>query len=456
MRRERKNTGGNIFSRAAAWIYQKYKLSPNRSRINRDLAKLYPGTEVEALADQYYIRKLALTLTVVAAGTILAGLVAWQEWNERSLQAGNHIERGDYRKEAEEVELLAEVEGFREQEIRLEIQGKLPDKEEADLLEEQFWEELRRTALGDNHSEEQVYEELCLQRGLEGYPFTVSWSSDAPYIIDDEGNVRELTDEESCEVILTAHICLQDWEWQHTMNVTVVSPPLTEEARLYRELEAFVKEAVESAESSDGVTLPEEWQGKSVNWREQTDHQGLLLWILVLVAGAGIYFLQDKDLHTKVLERQQQLLDRYPVILNKLVLYLGAGLTIRGAFLRMAEEYQTDRTNDGEACPVYEEILCMCREFQTGAEEAEVYERFGRRCGQTEYVRLSSLLSQNLKKGSSSMLVRLTEEADNAVKEQMNRSRKRGEEVSTKLLVPMVMMLAIVMVMIMIPAFGSL
>ena len=51
--------------------------------------------------------------------------------------------------------------------------------------------------------------------------------------------------------------------------------------------------------------------------------------------------------------------------------------------------------------------------------------------------------------------MRLREENDNAIREQINRIRQIGEEASTKLLVPMVMMLGIVMVIIMIPAFGT-
>ena len=48
---------------------------------------------------------------------------------------------------------------------------------------------------------------------------------------------------------------------------------------------------------------------------------------------------------------------------------------------------------------------------------------------------------------------RLKTEADMAMKEKILRARKTGEEAQTKLLVPMIMMLAVVMVMIMIPAF---
>ena len=165
--------------------------------------------------------------------------------------------------------------------------------------------------------------------------------------------------------------------------------------------------------------------------------------------------MQDKDLHTRVQEREQRLKEAYPVVVNKLVLYLGAGLTIRGALMHMANTYNRGRQQGKKEEAVYEEILCTCRELQTGVSEAEAYERMGKRCGIQEYIRLSALLSQNLRKGSGTLPARLREEAEFAERAQMNECRRKGEEVSTRLLVPMVMMLGIVMVMIMIPAFAG-
>lgn len=62
---------------------------------------------------------------------------------------------------------------------------------------------------------------------------------------------------------------------------------------------------------------------------------------------------------------------------------------------------------------------------------------------------------QNLKRGNSTLLERLREEADKAGEERLMHSRRLGEEAGTKLLVPMVLMLAVVMVMIMVPAFST-
>ena len=97
----------------------------------------------------------------------------------------------------------------------------------------------------------------------------------------------------------------------------------------------------------------------------------------------------------------------------------------------------------------------MCRELQAGVSEGTAYENWGKRIGLQEYLRLSTLLSQNLKKGNSTLLLRLKEEAQKACTEQMQHSRKLCEEATTKLLLPMTLLLVVVMLIIMLPAFSS-
>lgn len=449
------------FLQMAGWIW--YVLYDSREKkqagqggtrqVAGDLDKLYPGVERKALITGYYVRKLALVMVVVLVGTSFGTVAYWQAESSGLLQDGSNIVRGDYREPEEKMQLEAMVEGYGERTFQLYVGGRLPDKTEADRLEAEFWEALLVTALGDNASWNTVYEGLLLEESLEEYPFYVEWSSDSPHIVDDTGNVKEV--EENYVVSLTADVSLEEWKWQHFVTVTVVPRPGTEEERIYMELEQFINKLERETKTDTLVILPESWDGKNISWKEQKENYGILLWLITVAAGVGVFFLQDKDLHTRVQARQQQLKEEYPVVVNKLVLYLGAGLTIRGAFYRLAEEYAKEKQRSGRIQPVYEEILCTGRELGTGASETEAYERFGKRCGLTEYVRLSALLSQNLRKGSISLSARLKEEADAALKEQINQSRRIGEEVSTRLLIPMVMMLGIVMVMIMIPAFGS-
>ena len=87
--------------------------------------------------------------------------------------------------------------------------------------------------------------------------------------------------------------------------------------------------------------------------------------------------------------------------------------------------------------------------------ETEAYRRFGERCGQMKDKTFSTLLIQNLQKGTRYMADMLEQEAIEAWDERKRKARVLGEAAATKLLLPMVMMLAVVMAIIMIPAFLS-
>ena len=71
------------------------------------------------------------------------------------------------------------------------------------------------------------------------------------------------------------------------------------------------------------------------------------------------------------------------------------------------------------------------------------------------YFKLTSLLIQHMQKGSITILESLRKEVLKAKEEQKGRIQKRGEEMETKLLFPMMIMLGIVMIFIMVPALFS-
>ena len=100
-------------------------------------------------------------------------------------------------------------------------------------------------------------------------------------------------------------------------------------------------------------------------------------------------------------------------------------------------------------------MLFACNELNAGVSEGLVYQRFAQRTGLEEYARLAAMLNQNLKKGNATLLSRLREESERAQRENVHIKKKMGEEAQTKLLVPMIMMMTIVMLLVILPAFSS-
>ena len=176
---------------------------------------------------------------------------------------------------------------------------------------------------------------------------------------------------------------------------------------------------------------------------------------LTAVAVLCIYVQMDQQVHRRAETRRNQLLLDYPDLMWKMTMLLGAGLTIKGTFSRIVQEYQKNRGKTARIRYVYEEMAYACHEMHSGIPEAEAYERFGKRCQIPEYIRLGSVLSQNLKKGSAGLTELLEKEAADSMVQRKNQAKKIGERAGTKLLLPMMLMLGIVLAILMIPAFLS-
>ena len=153
--------------------------------------------------------------------------------------------------------------------------------------------------------------------------------------------------------------------------------------------------------------------------------------------------------------REDELTGAYPRLITKLTLYTGAGLSLRGAWERLAAEYRERTGKSGKKEAIAEEIFLLAGELKNGTSETGAYENFGRRIGLKPYLRCASLLVSQLQKGSGALREGLEQEVRLAWEMQRERAAKKGEEAQTKMLFPMMGMLFLVMAVVVIPAFFS-
>lgn len=171
----------------------------------------------------------------------------------------------------------------------------------------------------------------------------------------------------------------------------------------------------------------------------------------------GIFFREKEEKKRSQTEREKQMMLDYPDIVSKLSLLLGAGMNISLAWEKIALTYQR-KQQEGEIKQhyAYEEMLMVLYEVRDGVAELQAYENFGRRCQLSAYRKLSALIVQNVRKGAKGMQKLLEEEEQEAYEQRKARAKQTGEEASTKLLLPMGIMLAIVLAIMIIPAGLSL
>lgn len=424
-----------------------------RPAVKKDLEYLHPGEDQENLCRDYYVKKIEKSLVIIGAGCMLAIFLGVKAAGERKLEQGNALKRGNYTSDGKTVTVEADYDGKREQfEFLLEPYRLKP--EETEECFQKFCEDLPQLVAGNNPSLQEVTERLRLQDQYDGYPFLVEWRSSDTGSVAIDGVVSPGQQEK--DVVLTACISYGEQEWKEYLKVRVLCETLTPEEKKYRELARQLQDTEERTRMEEYLFLPESICGTPVKWQRTVDDHSLILAVGTLIVGGLIFFLRDQDLHTE-LERQRKSMKReYPDIVHKLALYLGAGMTLQGAFHKVAADYEQYKTAGGtRSSPVCEQMIYTCRELKSGVSESTAYEHFGKRTGLQEYIRLCAMLTQNLKKGSNSLLTRLRKEADESLTERVQSGKRLGEEATTKLLLPMAMMLAVVMIMVILPAFSS-
>ncbi len=244
----------------------------------------------------------------------------------------------------------------------------------------------------------------------------------------------------------------QDIAQTETAPVTEAAEPPSQEMVLAQIREA-VEETVQEGRGNERIELPKEVEGMAVTYTNLPEKRDFSVFYLCLAVLVLMPFLWRKKQREQLQERESQLLLDYPELVNKVVLLLSAGLTVKGCFERIQGEYQRRLEEGGETRYIYEEVCVSCQEMKNGVAEHAAMEAFGKRCRQLPYLRFVSIINQNIRKGSEGLIGMLEVEAMEAFEKRKEAVKQLGEKAGTKLLLPMVLMLVVVMAIITIPAF---
>ena len=360
-----------------------------------------------------------------------------------------------------EGELLYEVmvrelgEEGREIPVTIPVRDRQYSDEEAKALYDTVLPELTDRILGGNESLEAVRGDLDLVRVLEPYGLTVRWESENAELVDSFGTVvNSGVSEEGETVWLKAVLTDGAHTQEYAIRVTVMPPVLNGDEQLKEKVMEACRRLDTRQKTEKELLLPEEVDGKKLSYyRERdTDYTVIPFWG-VLLAFLWAEREKMKEQNAKK-QREQLLLLDYSEIVSKFMVFISAGMTIRTAWERIAVGYEnTVQEGTRKPRPAYEEMCHTISQLKSGMAESRAYGEFGRRCGLQPYVKLAALLEQNRKTGSKNLKAALELEMVTAFEQRKNLAKKLGEEAGTKLLLPLFLMLGVVMVMMVVPAF---
>lgn len=381
---------------------------------------------------------------------------------KESEEAVTEIRRNDYGRGDATYILQAVIDG-KEQDAPLEIEVGEKQYTEAEMKEvfKDAVKKLESLILGRNRSLDDVREDLHLITEIPGEPITVSWEINRYDLMNIYGELNKtgvVSETEGALVKLKA--CLtytkdESMQVMEEMSARVYPPKLSGNAKKAAKVKQVIAEEEERSREEAVLKLPKEVDGRRVELRNPDNLRGWYVLGLGPVLCLLLVSLQRQNEQKEREDKERQMMLDYPEIMNKLTLLIGAGMTVKKAWEKIVQDYERQKENIGVRY-AYEEMAVAYREMRSGLTEIESYERFGRRCGLKAYRRLAGLLEQNLRKGTKGLTALLGIESRQAFEERKAAAKRRGEEAGTKLLAPMFFMLAMVLVVVIIPAFLSL
>lgn len=416
---------------------------------------LYPRENREKKLSAIW-RKRLVNIGFLFLFAIICFLYCWHLPGSSRLSEGQYITRGEGDEPLKLTIVGTTAERQWKKTVSLDIKERLFSREEKEKLTVQTECYIRDVLPGKNPSLNKVSFPLHFAASVPGTGVALSWTADDTYIRASGKINRRAISAEGIKTEVMASAKWKNWSKKYYFSVYLMPEELSGEEREKRNVYDAVRREIKKQAREEIIRLPQQVENTALRYKTEESGKDFSLFfisLLLLFLMPALWFRGQKK---ELKKRETELLLDHPGVVNRIMLLLGAGLTVRKAVERLADEYEQERKKGGDFRYVYEEICVMAQEMRDGISEGRAVERFGKRCGLLPYLRFSSVITQNLKKGADGILAILERESIDALEKRKARVLQLGEIAGTKLLFPMILMLGIVMAIIMVPAFMTL
>lgn len=170
----------------------------------------------------------------------------------------------------------------------------------------------------------------------------------------------------------------------------------------------------------------------------------------VFIAGCLITILipviKVKKLSALVKERKEAIITELPEVVNKIILLVNAGETVQQALVRCVA-FKRDSDN-----PLYKELRDSVNKITNNEPFQLVMNDLSKRCGIQEVSIFTTTVLLNYRKGGQDLVLSLRELSQDLWNKRKSISKTKGEEASSKLVFPLVLIFVAVMIIVGWPA----
>ncbi len=415
------------------------------NHVNKNLRKcqVVSGQNLTEISRKYVSKQIGLMLAVFFVFNLISGIYCllgqiMQEEKE------NIIVRDDYGGKENTYELILEKDG-KLCEYTLAVAPVEYSAEEVLAKAENIYVWLQETIQGENPDLQHVSKDLYFPVWDEEGLFEITWDSENPMLVTREGKLVRENINDNDKVTIFAEISYLDYSFEKEFSVCLEADTgenmLAKAGILLNELE-------KENRNSKILELPEDIQGVNVDMAQKKNGVSEKIMLTGIVFCGCILLSGRERLKEAGKKRDRYLQGRYPVFVNRLFLLLGTGMTIKNALVHYIDEVE-----NGDI--LSREIEYTLNQIKSGVNEISAYEELGHRLMLPEYIRLMNQIAHNLKRGNSDLLNCMEEEVRTVLINRKEYAKKIGEEASSKLLFPMIILMLITMVIVMAPALFS-
>lgn len=389
-------------------------------------------------------KKIILAAILISLLGIIAGIVYDSSLKNMEI---TKLKRPESYENAKAVNFGVEVSGIDDEE-QLKYTGQIEAKKIAEDEIQNFLnktlDQIEKSMFREGESGDRVLTGVNIPSSLQKNPINISFSTSESGVLLENGDINFDLVKEKQLITVKLLASYEGREAERNIDITLFPKLMTEEERIRLAVKDEIDKLLAGGEN-EIIEIPDEVEGHGVKvFIPKEEITGSIAgFTLLLIICLFVGFNENNK--KKIKDREEELKNGYTEFVGRFVILLGAGLSVSAVWKKLEAGFASNKS-------LNEEIRLTLWETANGKTEREAYENFGRRIGGTQYAKLVSVITQSLKLGSGQLLARLEAELEAAMFERRNEAKVMGEMADTKLLMPMMLQLVLIMLIIMVPA----
>lgn len=170
------------------------------------------------------------------------------------------------------------------------------------------------------------------------------------------------------------------------------------------------------------------------------------IFLVGMIITVMVPYVMISQLATQEKERKDLILLELPEVVNKMILLINAGETVQRALLRCVT------TTKDPNSPLIMELTDAVNKMVSNEPFHQVLNDLSKKCGIQEISLFTTTILLNYRKGGSDLIIALRELSHELWEKRKAISRTKGEEASSKLVFPLVLIFIAVMIIVGYPA----